>query len=61
MDIKLGIFMLQNMAPPQVLVLAPGTIIRGNTVVMLGIQVPDITKMMNSDISTWSWEGFAAK
>ena len=29
---KLGILILLNMAPPQKLVLAPGAIIRGNTV-----------------------------
>ena len=32
MDVKLGILILLNMAPPQKLVLAPSAIIRGNTV-----------------------------
>ena len=32
MDMKLDIFMLLNMAPPQKLGLAPGAIIRRNTV-----------------------------
>ena len=32
MDVKLGILILLNMAPLQKLVLAPGAIIRGNTV-----------------------------
>ena len=32
MDVKLGILILLNMAPPSKLVLAPSTIFRGNTV-----------------------------
>ena len=32
MDVELGILILLNMTPPQKLVLAPGAIIRGNTV-----------------------------
>ena len=32
MDVKLGILIILNMAPPQKLVLAPGAIIRGNTI-----------------------------
>ena len=34
MDIKLGILILENMAMPQKLVLAPSAIFRGNTVYM---------------------------
>ena len=32
MDVKVGILILLNMAPPQILVLAPSAIFRGNTV-----------------------------
>ena len=35
MDMKIGISIFINKAPPQKLVLAPGAIIRGNTVFAL--------------------------
>ena len=43
MDVKLGILILLNMAPPQKLVLAPGAIIRGNTVFQVYVEFTQMT------------------
>ena len=43
MDVKLGILILLNMAPPQKLVLAPGAIITGSTVNIMCAYVDRVT------------------
>ena len=45
MDMKLGILMLLNIAPPQQLVLAPGAIFRENTV-LLKVFAPNVLQML---------------
>ena len=52
MDMKLTVLILLNMAPPQKLVLAPGAIIRGNTVFHLRPKEPKQSSIVRRVLSS---------